>query len=158
MNKTLLTLALLAIFSFSQAQSDSLSADTSWKTLYRAVPEKINDLVHAKLDAKFDYNKSQLIGKAWLTVQPHFNPVSTLELDAKGMDIRQVALVKSSGNQNLKYNYDGWILTVTLDKTYTRNEKYTVFVDYTAKPNDLKAKGSEAIKDAKGLYFINPKG
>jgi aminopeptidase N len=31
-------------------------------------------------------------------------------------------------------------------------------VDYTAKPEELKAEGSEAITDAKGLYFINPKG
>jgi len=158
MNKTLLTLAFLATISFGRAQTDTLAIDTSWKTLYRAVPEKINDLVHTKLDAKFDYNKSQLIGKAWLTLQPHFDPVNTLVLDAKGMDIKQVALVKSSGNQTLKYKYDGWLLTITLDKTYKRNEKYSVFIDYIAKPNDLKAKGSEAIKDAKGLYFINPKG
>jgi len=97
MNKTLLTLAFLATISFGRAQTDTLAIDTSWKTLYRAVPEKINDLVHTKLDAKFDYNKSQLIGKAWLTLQPHFDPVNTLVLDAKGMDIKQVALVKSSG-------------------------------------------------------------
>ena len=33
-----------------------------------------------------------------------------------------------------------------------------VYIDYTSKPNDLKIKGSEAITDAKGLYFINPRG
>jgi len=30
---------------------------------YRATAERINDLVHTKLDAKFDYSKSQLNGK-----------------------------------------------------------------------------------------------
>jgi aminopeptidase N len=40
----------------------------------------------------------------------------------------------------------------------TRNESYTIYIDYTAKPNELKAKGSAAINDAKGLYFINPDG
>jgi aminopeptidase N len=33
-----------------------------------------------------------------------------------------------------------------------------VFIDYTAKPNEAKTKGSAAITDAKGLYFINPLG
>ncbi len=35
-------------------------------------------------------------------------------------------------------------------------EQYTVYLDYTAKPNLLKVQGSAAINDAKGLYFINP--
>ncbi|HEV3326566.1 MAG TPA: M1 family metallopeptidase, partial [Puia sp.] len=37
--------------------------------------------------------------------------------------------------------------------------KYTLYIDYTSKPNELKVhQGSAAITDAKGLYFINPKG
>ena len=60
--------------------------------------------------------------------------------------------------KNLSYTYDSLQLTITLDKTYTKNEKYTVYIKYTAKPNDYKAKGSAAITDAKGLYFINPLG
>ncbi|UOQ82369.1 M1 family metallopeptidase [Hymenobacter sp. 5414T-23] len=31
-----------------------------------------------------------------------------------------------------------------------------MYIEYTAKPDELKAKGSQAITDAKGLYFINP--
>ncbi len=37
-------------------------------------------------------------------------------------------------------------------------EQYTVYIDYTAKPDEVKVKGSAAINDAKGLYFINPRG
>src|SRR5215217_6806547 len=44
------------------------------------------------------------------------------------------------------------------DKTYKGRENYTVFIDYISKPNEVKVKGSAAINDAKGLYFINPKG
>jgi aminopeptidase N len=33
-----------------------------------------------------------------------------------------------------------------------------LYIDYVSKPNDLKAQGSAAITDAKGLYFINPTG
>jgi aminopeptidase N len=45
-----------------------------------------------------------------------------------------------------------------LDKTYTAKESYTIYIKYIARPNEYKGKGSEAIRDAKGLYFINPLG
>jgi aminopeptidase N len=127
-------------------------------TDYRATAEKINDLVHTKLDAKFDYSKSQMDGKVWITLKPHFYPTDSLELDAKAMDIRQVAIVKNGKNVPLKYNYDGLMLDVNLDRTYRNNEQYTIYIDYTAKPNEYQGKGSAAITDAKGLYFINPLG
>ena len=68
------------------------------KSEYRATPEKINNLVHTKLDARFDFSKAYLNGKAWLTLQPHFYPTDSLLLDAKGMDIKTVALVKGGKN------------------------------------------------------------
>lgn len=126
--------------------------------IYRATPERINNLVHTKLDAKFDYSKQQLIGKVWLTLKPHFYSTDSLLLDAKGMDIREVSLVKGGKNNKLQYKYDGLFLNIDLDKTYKNNESYTIYIDYTAKPNEFKAQGSAAITDAKGLYFINPLG
>jgi len=125
---------------------------------YRGFAEKKHDLVHTKLVAGFDYTKSQLNGEAWLQLHPHFYASNVLVLDAKGMDIHQVAIEKNNARKNLSYTYDSLQLTITLDKTYTKNEKYTVYIKYTAKPNDYKAKGSAAITDAKGLYFINPLG
>ena len=50
-------------------------------------------------------------------------------------------------------------LNIQLDKTFTKeDEKYTIYIDYTAKPDEVKVEGSAAITDAKGLYFINPHG
>ncbi len=115
-------------------------------------------LLHTKLDARFDYDNSQLIGKAWITLKPHFYPTDTLSLDAKGMDIKNISIVKGTTKAPLKYEYDGLVLNIKLDKKYTRNDNYTVYIDYIAKPNEFKAVGSAAITDAKGLYFINPKG
>ena len=151
MKKLLLIIAL--------AQLGNITAQEPAKEtqkLYRAVPEKINNLVHTKLNASFDYSKSRLNGNVWITLKPHFYATDSLQLDAKGMDIKQLALVKAGKNIPLKYQYDGWVLRVKLDKSYTRNESYTIYIDYTAKPNDLEVKGSAAITDAKGLYFINP--
>lgn len=131
---------------------------TQVSTEYRATATKINDLVHTKLEARFDYSRSQLNGKVWITLRPHFYPTDSLSLDAKAMDIHSVTLVKSGKNIPLKYDYDGLMLDIHLDRTYRNNEQYTIYIDYTAKPNEYKGKGSAAITDAKGLYFINPTG
>ena len=142
-----------------QAQIHSQSGDSAWKEAYRASAAKINDIQNTKLDVRFDYDKSYMYGKAWITFQPHFYPTDSLALDAKGMDVKKVALLNGGKEIPLKYTYeDSLQLHIQLDRTYTRSDKYTVYIEYTAKPDELKAQGSAAITDAKGLYFINPKG
>ncbi len=126
--------------------------------IYRETPEKINNLVHTKLDVRFDYSNRYLYGKAWITLKPHFYSTDSLQLDAKGMYIKNVALVAGTKLTPLKYVYNGKQISVKLDRNYRQTDKYTVFVDYTAKPDEFKAEGSAAISDAKGLYFINPDG
>jgi aminopeptidase N len=140
------------------AQQASETKDDSWKKVYRASATKFNDLVNTRLDVKFDYAKSWLYGKAWVTLKPHFYPTDSLSLDAKGMDLHEVSIFRNGKTSPLKYDYDGMMLKIHLDKTYKRSETYIVFIDYTSKPNDLKVHGSAAINDAKGLYFINPLG
>ncbi len=121
---------------------------------YRAEREKINNLIHTKLNVSFNFEKSQLNGEAYLTLTPHFYPTSKLTLDAKSMLIHEVKI----NGVKAPFNYFQDELTIELGKTYTRNEKYEVYVKYTAKPEEVKQKASETIKDAKGLYFINPTG
>ena len=150
-----LSFAFAAFVTFAQADQ---MQDTSWKKIYRATAEKKHALVHTRLEAGFDIPKAMLNGKAWITLKPHFYASNELVLDAKGMDFKEVAVVKGSARIKLKYNYDGLLLTITLDKSYKGGEQYTVYIDYTAKPNEFKVKGSAAISEAKGLYFINPTG
>jgi aminopeptidase N len=140
---------------FAQAQTEN-AADTRKAAIYRASVTKINALVHTKLDVKFDYAKRHLLGKAWVTLKPYAYATDSLTLDAKGMDIKSVALVNGKALQTLKYTYDEEQLKVNLGKKMQPGQSYTVFIDYTAKPDELKVKGSAAITDAKGLYFINP--
>jgi aminopeptidase N len=158
MKQILLLLAITCSPGFIWAQPGEEPQDTSWKKIYRASYDRVNNLVHTKLDVRFDYDKSYLYGKEWLTLKPHFYATDSLLLDAKGMDIKEVAMMKGVTKTPLKYTYDGMQLNVKLDKTYTRNDSYTIYIDYVSKPNELKVKGSAAITDAKGLYFINPKG
>jgi aminopeptidase N len=126
--------------------------------LYQATNTKSNDITHTKLEVKFDWQNQWLFGKATLDIKPYFYSVKKLYLNARGMDIYKLQLVGAKGNSDLKYVYENDSLKIDLDKEYTRNDKYTVFIDYKSKPNELKTGGSKAITDDKGLYFINPKG
>lgn len=127
--------------------------------IYQASEKRINDLLHTKLEVKFDWDSTFLYGKAHLRLTPYFYPTNTLTLDAKGFKINKVALVDNIGKQTpLKYSYDDEFLVIDLAKLYTRKDTYNIFVDYVAMPNKLKASGSSAITSEKGLYFINPDG
>lgn len=125
---------------------------------YRAEKTKFFDLIHTKLDVKFDWEKQYLYGKAWLDLKPYFFETNKLVLDAKGFDINEVALQVDGERKQLTYKYDGKQIKVELGNTYTRKDTIQLFVEYTAKPNELKAGGSQAISSDKGLYFINPLG
>jgi aminopeptidase N len=154
----LLFSGLLSGTLFLRAQESPAAGDESWKNVYRASATKYNDLINTRLDVKFDYGKSYMYGKEWVTLKPHFYPTDSLTLDAKGMDIHEVAVMKEGKKTLLKFDNDGMFLRIHLDKTYKNKDRYTIYIDYTSKPNELKVKGSAAITDAKGLYFINPKG
>ncbi|MGZ5264822.1 MAG: M1 family metallopeptidase, partial [Kaistella sp.] len=128
------------------------------KTEYRQTHTKSTELKHTKLKVNFDYAKEQMNGEEWLTASPHFYPSDSLVLDAKAMLIHEVALDKNGTKTPLKYAYKDDMLRITLDKTYNRNQDYTVYIKYTARPNEVRDKGSAAITDAKGLYFVNAQG
>lgn len=158
MKKVLFSIVLIGFSWVAMAQDDDQPQDTAWKHFYRASATKINDLVHTKLDVSFDYNKAWMYGKEWVTLHPHFYSTDSLTLDAKGMEIKEIALIKGNSKIPLKYSYDSMQLRIILDKEYKRGENYTIYINYISRPNELKEKGSAAITDAKGLYFINPKG
>ncbi len=155
----LLTGIVITAASLSTVMAQAPAAENPAMKIYRATPTRINDLIHTKLDVRFDYKKRYMYGKEWVTLKPHFYPTDTLRLDAKGMDIKNISVVKNGKNISLKYKYeDSLSLNIHLDKVYHNNENYTIYIDYTSKPNELHVKGSAAINDAKGLYFINPDG
>ncbi|HXL57975.1 MAG TPA: M1 family metallopeptidase, partial [Chitinophagaceae bacterium] len=159
MKKFFLIMCICCIINAAQAQVVVKSErDPAWKKIYRGEAAKINDLVNTKLDVKFDFDKAWMYGKEWLTLKPHFYPTDSLTLDAKGMNINEIAIIKNGKRTQLKYNYDSLNLRITLDRTYKSIENYTIYIDYISKPNEFKGEGSAAITEAKGLYFINPKG
>jgi len=144
-----------AVFQPVKAQLNLHPANVPY---YHATAEKINDLIDTRLDVKFDYQKSHLIGKEWVTLKPHFYPTDSVRLDAKWMDIKTIGIVENGKIVPLKYRYeDSLSIAIQLNKTYRHDEKYVLYIDYTAKPNDVHSKPGFKY-DGKGLYFVNPLG
>ena len=63
--------------------------------LYHASDPMMHDLIHTRLDVSFDWLNRQLLGSAEITLKPHFYPQEMLYLDARGMKINEVKLMKS---------------------------------------------------------------
>lgn len=126
--------------------------------VYKPERTKEHDLLHTKLVVSFDWANQFLHGIATLELTPYFYPQNSLELDAKGFDIDYIHLLDADQKKPLDYEYDGMKINISLDREYTRGEKYLLEIKYTAKPNELEEGGSEAITSDKGLYFINPLG
>jgi aminopeptidase N len=141
--KRVLLIAFLFTAIFIQAQDD----------IYRAEREKINNLVHTKLKVDFNFENSTMNGEAWVTLTPHFYPTNKVVLDAKSFKIKEVKL----NNSTIPFNYSDNEITIDLDKTYKKGEEYTVYIKYIAQPEEVVQEGSQFIKDAQGLYFIDPK-
>jgi len=98
-----------------------------------------------------NYNPSHTrINDLWLTMKPHFYETKFVLLDAKGFEIIQLA--KGERDQDYKYEYNGEQIFIELDRTYTRDEEFKIFVRYVATPNQ--SGGSAAITSDKGLFFI----
>jgi len=151
---SLITLITIALFGCKNAKVVNLPEKTviaknparalKVRPVYHGSNTRTFDLLHTKIDAHFNWEKSQMYGKAWLTLTPYFYATDSLVLDARGMDINKLELV-GENNLPLIYTYDSLKLHIFLGKNYTRKDTIKIFVDYT-------------ITDDKGLYFINPKG
>lgn len=121
------------------------------------IPKKYFDLLHTDLELIPKWKEHQMKGKATLTLLPYFHPQNKLVLDIKYLDIHSVEL-KALGNKPLPYNYTKSKLEIDLGKFYTKKDTLIIVIDYTANPDSIVDSTGAAIKDEKGLYFINTDG
>lgn len=129
------------------------------KPPYHATETLTLDVIHMDLAVAFDYTRQQVMGQAVLLCKPYFYDLKTAELDARAFTIKRVGMITVDDDTlSLKYEYNGAKLLVFLDRTYTRKEEFSLFIDYVANPEEVKSKRGNAITDNKGLYFINPTG
>ena len=127
--------------------------------VYRATYTRYTDLIHTKLEIKPDWNKKFVYGKATINLHQHFYPSDSVCLNARGMSIQKVSIQNSDNTKkDLAYTYSDDLLCIRLDRVYSKNDVFSIYIEYTAKPDELKTGGSAAINSDKGFYFINADG
>eukprot|EP01132_Coremiostelium_polycephalum_P000346 gene346-439_t len=93
---------------------------------------KYYDLIHTKLELKFDEANPHLHGIATLQVKPHFYTQQEIVLDVRNLAIRHVCIPGSSQQEKqlCDYVHRGHQLAVTLDRFYTQEEIVTLEIGY----------------------------
>jgi len=114
------------------------------------------DLIHTKLDLKFNWQQEAVIGVASLSFTPVFYPISSITLDAQGFELNSIRLKGQS--KSLQYEYDQKQIVIYLGRSFSKGETFEINIDYTAFPSRLSEGGSAAITSDQGLFFINPNG
>lgn len=124
--------------------------------VYNPSFKRVNDILHVDLKLSFDFDKAYIFGDETLKVKAYNLPVDSLILDAKGMLIHEVALLQSNTKKALKYSYNAYQLKIALDKKYSRDEQYSIYIKYTARPNELAENAPELDPYERGAYFVRP--
>lgn len=130
----LLSVCLLpAVFILGQMRMSNANAPV------RHAPDREFHMVHIDLNFHFNINKKEVIGVATEKIVPLKTDYKTIHLNAMDMKIEKVNL----GGKALRYDYNGKILSIKLDKSYGLNDTLTFSVSYTTIPS-------------KGIFFILP--
>ncbi|MBL0913517.1 MAG: M1 family metallopeptidase [Bacteroidia bacterium] len=124
--------------------------------IYHGSAPRVNDILHIDLKITFDIPAARAGGEETLKVKPYNKPVDSLILDAKGMEIHEVALWNGSRKTALKFENTGYELKIALDRRYTKTETYQLIVRYTARPHELAQNAPLLDPYERGLYFIRP--
>ena len=98
------------------------------------------DVQHIKIDVSFDWNEKKIVGECETTIVPLSDGFTEFEVDAIAFDIQSV---RDKNNEDIKYEYDGKSIKITLNENHSINDTIVYRVYYSCKPQ-------------KGLYFIYP--
>lgn len=125
--------------------------------IYRGAEPRYWDILHTRLALSFNYVEKTADGKAWLQITPYNAAMDSLVLDAKSMKIHEVKLL-SNNELQLPFSYKDNKLNIRLPHLFNQTDTLQIFIDYTAEPYVKPTGGSSAIRDDRGLYFINTDG
>lgn len=129
---------------------DTLDVNAS-DSRYRESAHLTWDILFTDISISFNFKEKTADARAVVHMQPYFYNSDKIVLDAKSMAIHNVLC--NDKNTGWAYNNDS--LTITLDRKYSRSEQVILEIKYTAKPYETISGGSAAIRDDRGLYFIN---
>jgi len=123
--------------------------------LVRERPSKEIDILHTELNVSFDWQKHLCFGKEKIRFTAYHYPTDSFILDAKNFIFKNIQLYKNGKEFAFRKRNDETQLKIYLHKPITNQDTLEISFNYTAQPDKNISKGSAAIKDDKGLYFIN---
>ncbi len=125
---------------------------------YQGSAPRVWDIRNTRIALSFNYHERTASASEWVTLHPYFYPTDTLELDAKGMRIDSVMMISGKSKTALRYTYANDVLKIRFNKQFKSSENVELYFKYTAMPYAAQTGGSGAIRDDRGLYFINADG
>jgi aminopeptidase N len=126
--------------------------------LFRQNPPKKIDLLHTELNVSFDWEKHLCFGKEKIILTPYSYAIDSFKLDAKNFQIKNIKLSKNGLPFAFRKRYNNKKLSIYLHKKILPTDTLLLTLNYIASPDKNQSNGSKAIKDDKGLYFINTNG
>lgn len=108
----------------------------------------IFDLIHTNLLITPDFQKQSLQGHAKLYLKPHFYSQTRIELDAKALQIQEVAI--NGKKKEFKIISDK--LTIDFGQSYANKDTIEVQIVYATSTQNTK----KFPIDQRGFYFVNP--
>ncbi len=123
--------------------------------IYRAFSPRVWEIKNTRVALSFNWKEKTADAKEWITMHPYFYATDTIVLDAKSMRIDSVILVGKDRNKPLNYSYKNNQLKIDFGHLYKMEDNIELYFKYTAMPYAESTGGSGAIRDDRGLYFIN---
>lgn len=139
---------------------DTITVRANDKTMdiYRSSEPIYWDIHHSIIQLSFDYEQKTAKGISTLQLSAYNEAMDSLVLDAKSMDIEKVQLKNNNQWQSLVFHQEEDKLNIRLGEKWSRGDTAFIQINYTAKPYATKVGGSAAIREDRGLYFINTDG
>lgn len=126
--------------------------------VYQPVPERVWDILHTDLKLRFRIPQREVMGQAQIRLKPYAYPQDSIILDAKIMDIQEVQISGKDGSYTPAFRSDSARLYIALRRTQNPTDTALLTIDYIGKPYAKNAGGFAAIRDDRGLYFVNAEG
>ncbi len=135
MHRKSLTVFLVLLFSFGIALAQPQHQSKLPPAHY--APNREFDMLNVSLSFRFNMQKKELFGTAVEKIVPLRENYDTLHLDAVDMTIDKVTM----NRKDLRYKYDGKVLSIGLGRDYGLNDTLTYTIVYSTFPK-------------KGIFFV----
>ena len=122
---------------------------------FRETPPKVIDILHTEINVSFDWDKHLCKGLEKIIFTPYYYDIDSFKLNAENFEFKNLKL--SQGDKTIPFTkkYNDKELIILLSNKISLNDTLLLELEYVASPDKNTGKGSKAIKDDKGLYFIN---